>query len=743
MLEKKNKSRDTFAWMKIKYIGWIEDDNQETPLTWSCKIIKFQDTQWKFISVVVDFWLYQWGQKLWELNENIDPEILKADYIIITHAHLDHVWRLPMLTKLWFTGKIFMTPETKALAEISLKDSAKLMLDNYLNSIEQNKRDGDRYRKVKKYVTNLKKLDDNWLKKWVKDKLSQENTNVLNELWEDKLNEFIWDIEGVDGDISLLLWNVIEPLFSKNDVIFLFTWDKWFLLTEPLFDDIFWITDNSEEEVSLKDEDILSTWNVVGTKYERFFETSSDVRISEDLNWRIPKDSWDVHSIVTLSPEQIIKLDFVSSHVWAKDLKETPKIREIFLELFDAWHILWSVQVEFTVRVESILKWDNTQNFWKETREQNLRYRISWDLWREHDWNNAWNIQFPSWEYEFLEVEGTYADKEHPDSLESIQKLFDVLLDSWKHILLPTFALQRTQDTLLLLLDYIEQVIEPRRKALIEENRNYKKDIKDFKKLKKSHGESNNWTENENISDEQFEILETIQAEIHVIQEKIQFNEWEIDRLDITIISDSPLSHALWTVFQVFKPDIYDKLTPESQLERFWKEKIKFLKPKESKLLIDDYKNINDSKKKDRRTKIYVSSGWMCEGGPVVEHLKWLTSKVDSTIIFTWYAPPESLGWKLKTDSQVIIDGEIFNVRSRIQDISWFSWHAWKSTLIKYLNSSAARVTTIVHGWNDRFKLAADPLVRNKKSIKIPAPWDIIEIPFPRSKKIVNNGFIK
>ncbi len=50
-----------------------------------------------------------------------DPRTLTA--VVLTHAHLDHCGRLPLLTKNGFMGRIFMTPATKQLLEITLFDS--------------------------------------------------------------------------------------------------------------------------------------------------------------------------------------------------------------------------------------------------------------------------------------------------------------------------------------------------------------------------------------------------------------------------------------------------------------------------------------------------------------------------------------------------------------------------------------------------------------------------------------------
>src|SRR4029079_17465426 len=52
------------------------------------------------------------------------PEEINA--VLLTHAHLDHTGRLPLLIKHGFGGPIFATRATIDLAEIILKDCARI-----------------------------------------------------------------------------------------------------------------------------------------------------------------------------------------------------------------------------------------------------------------------------------------------------------------------------------------------------------------------------------------------------------------------------------------------------------------------------------------------------------------------------------------------------------------------------------------------------------------------------------------
>ncbi|MFQ5492564.1 MAG: MBL fold metallo-hydrolase [Candidatus Dojkabacteria bacterium] len=64
---------------------------------------------------------------------NLEPLIYdprKIDFIIVTHAHMDHTGLLPRIVKEGFRGDIYMTPPTAALSEILLIDAAKIQENN-------------------------------------------------------------------------------------------------------------------------------------------------------------------------------------------------------------------------------------------------------------------------------------------------------------------------------------------------------------------------------------------------------------------------------------------------------------------------------------------------------------------------------------------------------------------------------------------------------------------------------------
>lgn len=79
-------------------------------------------------TLLVDLGLFQGSSELEALNFSpleFDPKTLSG--VVVTHAHLDHCGRLPLLIKHGFTGQIYLTDASRDIAHISLLDSAGLM----------------------------------------------------------------------------------------------------------------------------------------------------------------------------------------------------------------------------------------------------------------------------------------------------------------------------------------------------------------------------------------------------------------------------------------------------------------------------------------------------------------------------------------------------------------------------------------------------------------------------------------
>ena len=101
---------------KLTFHGAIEG------VTGSMYLLEANDSQ-----VLLDCGLFQGRRE--EEDANLQPlpfDISRLDAVVLSHAHLDHSGRLPLLVKAGFQGPIYMTRPTCDLIEVLLKDAASL-----------------------------------------------------------------------------------------------------------------------------------------------------------------------------------------------------------------------------------------------------------------------------------------------------------------------------------------------------------------------------------------------------------------------------------------------------------------------------------------------------------------------------------------------------------------------------------------------------------------------------------------
>lgn len=95
-------------------------------VTGSCilNIIKFPDGSTK--KVLIDCGLFQ-EMEYSELNKSLPFNAADIDYVIVTHDHVDHTGRIPLLVSNGYRKKIHMSHDTSVLLPKALHDSAKLL----------------------------------------------------------------------------------------------------------------------------------------------------------------------------------------------------------------------------------------------------------------------------------------------------------------------------------------------------------------------------------------------------------------------------------------------------------------------------------------------------------------------------------------------------------------------------------------------------------------------------------------
>lgn len=101
--------------MKLEFLGAAHE------VTGSCHYVQMGD-----IHLLVDCGMEQ-GPDLYE-NQEIPVNTADIDYVLVTHAHIDHSGLLPLLYSHGFRGKIYATRATTELCNIMLKDSAHIQM---------------------------------------------------------------------------------------------------------------------------------------------------------------------------------------------------------------------------------------------------------------------------------------------------------------------------------------------------------------------------------------------------------------------------------------------------------------------------------------------------------------------------------------------------------------------------------------------------------------------------------------
>jgi metallo-beta-lactamase family protein len=111
--------------MHISFHGAARD------VTGSCHLVECNGTR-----ILIDCGFFQGSRELEEDNVDdfgFDPA--QIDFLLLTHAHLDHCGRLPLLDSRGFKGEVIATAATRELARLVMLDAAGLQEEEarYLN----------------------------------------------------------------------------------------------------------------------------------------------------------------------------------------------------------------------------------------------------------------------------------------------------------------------------------------------------------------------------------------------------------------------------------------------------------------------------------------------------------------------------------------------------------------------------------------------------------------------------------
>ena len=128
--------------MKISFHG------ADRGVTGSCHLVECRDKR-----VLIDCGLYQGSREVDEENAaDFGFDASDIDFLLLTHAHLDHCGRIPLLTQRGFRGEIVTTGATQELARVVMLDSAHLQEEEARYQARRARRHGHHRREQPLYT---------------------------------------------------------------------------------------------------------------------------------------------------------------------------------------------------------------------------------------------------------------------------------------------------------------------------------------------------------------------------------------------------------------------------------------------------------------------------------------------------------------------------------------------------------------------------------------------------------------
>jgi metallo-beta-lactamase family protein len=106
--------------MKIQFCG------ADRTVTGSCHLVEVNG-----VRVLLDVGMYQGPREQARvLNSSLPDGAERVDAVILSHGHLDHSGKLPVLARAGYRGPVYCTPATAEVARIILEDAAEIQVED-------------------------------------------------------------------------------------------------------------------------------------------------------------------------------------------------------------------------------------------------------------------------------------------------------------------------------------------------------------------------------------------------------------------------------------------------------------------------------------------------------------------------------------------------------------------------------------------------------------------------------------
>ncbi|WP_312647883.1 MBL fold metallo-hydrolase [Aminipila sp.] len=176
--------------MKIQFCG------AASGVTGSCHLITTEKHK-----ILLDCGQFQGGKAMEAMNFEPFPfDPAEIDYVILSHAHIDHCGRIPLLVKRGFKGEIYCTDATADLVEVMLKDSG------YIHEKEAEWKNRKAERAGKAFVEPLYTFND-----------AVDSLKYIKPVLYDQLVELNEEMKIVFNDAGHILGSAITELWVEEN----------------------------------------------------------------------------------------------------------------------------------------------------------------------------------------------------------------------------------------------------------------------------------------------------------------------------------------------------------------------------------------------------------------------------------------------------------------------------------------------------------------------------------------------